>query len=87
MGCPKCEGKGFIEQEHGLVRVFCDCEKGKELEAEIRGEKPRYYTEEEIDDSNSGSESINIAVGSKDTGKPKKPRKPKARKGATKKSH
>ncbi len=36
--CPKCGDRGFTEQEHGLVRIFCDCGKGKELEAEVTGE-------------------------------------------------
>ncbi len=40
MKCPKCRGKGFEEREHGLIMVFCDCEKGEELRAEITGEMP-----------------------------------------------
>ncbi len=38
MNCEKCGDRGFTEQEHGLVMVLCDCEKGKELRAEITGE-------------------------------------------------
>ncbi len=38
--CGKCGGRGFTEKEHGLVSVFCDCEKGKELRAEVTGEAP-----------------------------------------------
>jgi len=35
MKCPKCEGKGFIEFEHGLVMVECDeCGGTKEVEGE-----------------------------------------------------
>ncbi len=37
--CPKCQGTGFTEQQHGLFRAFCDCEKGKALEAEVTGEE------------------------------------------------
>lgn len=36
--CPKCQGTGFIEKEHGFFREFCDCEKGKALQAEVTGE-------------------------------------------------
>ena len=40
MNCEKCGDRGFTEQEHGLVRVFCDCAKGKELRVEVTGETP-----------------------------------------------
>jgi len=36
--CPKCGGRGYTEQEHGLFRTFCDCEKGEALRAEVTGE-------------------------------------------------
>lgn len=35
--CETCQGKGFIEYEHGLIMVFCDCKKGRELRAEVTG--------------------------------------------------
>ena len=38
--CEKCQDRGFTEKEHGLVMVFCDCEKGKEKRVEIIGEIP-----------------------------------------------
>ncbi len=42
--CGKCGGRGFTEQEHGLVSVFCDCEKGEALKAEITVEMPGEVT-------------------------------------------
>ena len=36
--CEKCQDRGFTEQEHGLIMVLCDCEKGKALREEITGE-------------------------------------------------
>ncbi len=44
MNCEKCQDVGFIEREHGLIMVFCDCEKGKALKAEIVGEIPKEVT-------------------------------------------
>jgi len=38
MNCEKCGDRGFTEKEHGLIRIFCNCEKGKEIQAEITGE-------------------------------------------------
>ena len=38
MECEKCQDRGFTEQEHGLIMVLCDCEKGKMLREEITGE-------------------------------------------------
>ena len=35
--CTNCGGRGFTELEHGLVRVFCGCEKGDALRAEMTG--------------------------------------------------
>jgi len=62
MTCEKCLDWGFIEQEHGLLRIFCDCEKGIALAKEITG-----------DDSDTKRD--NQFTGSGDTGKPKQPRK------------
>lgn len=36
VNCEKCQDRGFTEQEHGLVRVLCDCDKAREV-AEIAG--------------------------------------------------
>ena len=66
--CSKCEGKGFIEYEHGLLQVKCEDCKGTG----------------EIDDSNSGARRDNQPTRKLHTGKPKQPKKPKARKKARK---
>ena len=76
--CPKCLGKGFTEQDHGLLMIPCDCEKGQEWKREITGETS--------DDSTSGARPDNQAAGSGDTGEPAKPKKPKAKRKARKKS-
>ena len=75
MICEKCEGRGFTEQEHGLVMVLCDCEKGKAKRAEITGE---------MDDSSSGTERDNQPSGKSNTSKPKRKRKQKKSKVAGK---
>ena len=67
--CPKCDGKGFIEYEHGLIQVEC---------SECKGTG-------EIDDSGTGQP--DKPIGSTNTSKPKKSRKPKTRKGTAKKPH
>ena len=28
MKCPRCDGKGFLEYNHGLLRVECECDNG-----------------------------------------------------------
>ena len=33
MKCEKCQDRGFIEENHGLIVILCDCEKGKEYRA------------------------------------------------------
>lgn len=38
MECEKCGDRGFTEQEHGLIMVLCDCEKGKAMMEELTGE-------------------------------------------------
>jgi len=76
MSCEKCQDRGFTEREHGLVMVLCDCEKGKAKRAEITGEALN-------DDKRSiGIGLPDTAAGSPDTGKPKRTRKPKAKKKA-----
>lgn len=122
MKCEECDGKGFIEYEHGLIMVICDCDKGKEITertGEIRHDSidrvisdnqpvgvVKEVKEKEdgldivaeltpegvgklkkigmIDDSNSGTERDNQPTGSPDTGKPKQPKKPRAKKKAGK---
>ena len=36
MICPKCQGKGYVEHEHGLIVIECDCDKGR-----VPDEKPQ----------------------------------------------
>jgi len=95
MECEKCKDKGFTEQEHGLVMVFCDCEKGKELQAEITGQptgetvtmgsKELLGNLEIILNDNpidSGDRQPDTDFGSGNPSQPKKPKKPKAKKKA-----
>ena len=44
MICPKCQGKGFIEEEHGLVMIQCDCDKGHVPEPTEAGTPYRGFT-------------------------------------------
>ncbi len=46
MQCPQCQGKGFIEYEHGLIQVACDECEGT---GEIIGEKDPRLTKTEPD--------------------------------------
>lgn len=32
--CEKCQDRGFIEENHGLIVMLCDCEKGEEYRAQ-----------------------------------------------------
>jgi len=94
--CPKCAGRGFTEQEHGLFRTFCDCEKGKAVRVEVTGEEARWddragepvmdNTSEGKDDSDSGIGPDNQPTGSADTSEPKLAQKPKAKKAARKRA-
>jgi len=62
--CSKCGGRGFNELEHGLNRVFCDCEKGKELRVEITGEgddNPKYLIIPEALPNKTIDETIDVA--------------------------
>ncbi len=77
MKCEKCQDRGFTEQEHGLICVFCDCEKGIALREEITGQPTGG-----IDDSSSGTGQPDSGVGSADTSKPKRKRKQKKSKRA-----
>jgi len=71
MNCEKCHDRGFIEENHGLVRVFCDCEKGRKLRAEIIGV---------TDDSIGGVEPDNPNPGSENSSESPEPPKPRAKK-------
>lgn len=85
--CEKCQDRGFTEENHGLIRVFCDCEKGEELKVEITGIAPRYYTEAEVkDDIASGAEPDDNITGSDNPSQPKQSSKPKKKKRARKRS-
>ena len=142
MICEKCGDRGFTEQEHGLVMVVCDCEKGEALRALVFGESGKaphdavsigggipegmeipdsvtttsdtdfgkllkqndligyadnngvYHIESEAkieegrinDNSDSGTGQPNNITRSGDPGKPKRTRKPKAKKKAGAKS-
>ena len=70
MKCLECEGKGFMEYEHGLIMVEHELCKGTG----------------EIDDSNSGTESDNQPARSADTSKPKQPSKLKSKRKARKRT-
>lgn len=87
MECEKCQDKGFTEEEHGLLMVFCDCEKGQAKREEITGERDDNRTEpldSETQPIDSGTKSVDSTTGSPDTGKPKRTRKPKTKKRARK---
>lgn len=91
--CPTCAGKGFIEENAGLAQSQCaDCggtgvkpdvlttevlEKTLEEHPEIKG--PTHYVEA-LNDNISRDRPDNKPTRSRDTSKPAKPRKPKARK-------
>jgi len=70
MICPKCNGKGFIELEHGIFTRSC---------RECKG------TGEVIDSSN-GTDTDNIITGSGDTSLAAIPQKQKARSKTRKKT-
>jgi len=71
MKCPACEGRGYIERNHGLLMVRCEnCRGTKEIPDEVEN------------DSNSGTEQDNKLIGSGDTGESKQPKKRQAKKKA-----
>jgi len=92
MICEKCQDRGFIEENHGLIVILCDCEKGREYRAQreaILGIPEATNWEmkfEDEDASNSRTEPDNTDIGSTDTGEPEQPKKPKKKKRARKKS-
>ena len=73
MECEKCQDWGFTEQEHGLIRVFCDCLKGREVRAEITGV---------ADDSTNRTGQPDSDIGSTNPGQSKRTRQPKAKRKA-----
>lgn len=86
--CEKCQDRGFTEQEHGLIMVLCDCDKGREV-AEREGipidsfEGMVNVHEGEVDGNSSfRTEQDNQPAGSTDTSKSKRTRKSKAKKKA-----
>ena len=82
--CPKCRGTGCIEYEAGLIMLPClDCEGNgiilepyKTVGEIFKGEV------ENAGDNVGGTGQANQPDGGEDTGKPKSPRKRKARKKA-----
>ena len=84
MNCEKCQDKGFTEENYGLIRTLCDCDKAREVAA-VEG-IPWGEPEGVVDDSISGIESDNKPIGSGDPGQPKQPKKQKVKKQARKKS-
>ena len=82
--CEKCQDRGFIEHNAGLLIEVCDCEAGKEYKAKmvaIAG-----IPEEVADDSDSGTEPDNSNTRSGDTSEPSKPKQQKKRKKARKRA-
>ena len=101
MECPKCEGKGFIEFEHGLIMVECDeCGGKKEIDdsepeslSDVAAEANAYANAlmprlegEKRDDNSSRTGQPDNSTGSADTSKPKHPKKPRAKKKARKRT-
>ena len=71
MKCSECQGKGFMEYEHGLIMVEHESCKGTG----------------EIDDIDSGTESDNQLTRSADTSQPKQPSKLKSKRKARKRTN
>ncbi len=82
--CEKCKDKGFTEENHGLLMIFCDCEVGKELLAKQR--ETYGFPEEVKDGSDSGTGQPDTDTGGGDTGKSKKPKKRKVKRKAGKRA-
>ena len=92
MKCLKCQDKGFIEKNYGLIGILCDCDKAKEIAAVEGipwGVDDGINVDDwvgVVDDSISGIKSDNKPIGSGDPGKPKQPKKQSIKKKAGKKS-
>ena len=82
MNCAKCQDRGFIEENHGLIVILCDCEKGKEYRA--RQEAILGIPAENGDDlehsNDSGTESDNTNLRGDNPSQSSKPSKPKKKK-------
>jgi len=92
MKCEKCQDRGFIEENHGLLIIACDCEAGEDYRTQMR-ELPGIPKEdnwevefEDVDDSNSRIEPDNSDAGGDNPSEPRKPRKRKTGRKAAKKS-
>ena len=87
MKCPKCEGKGFVEFNHGLFQVACaDCNATGEVE-EVHPELHEIVeNREENDDNSARIGPDNSTSRSTDTSKSKKPQKQKVRKATSKRT-
>jgi len=87
--CEKCQDRGFIEHEHGLLVEICDCEAGKTYEVKKR-ELLGFF--EEKDDNgddlehpnDSGTEPSNTDIGKLNPSEPEQPKKPRKKKKARK---
>jgi len=79
MKCETCQDRGFTEENHGLLMVFCDCEAGQKKRAELG-------LPEVIDDINSGIGQLDSTDGSDNPSEPQQPKKPRARKKAAKRT-
>lgn len=81
--CEKCQGRGFIEENHGLILIPCDCEAGGTYRAKMHD---MLGIPEELDDS-SGVEQANTDTrGDGDSSESAKPKERKTKKRARKKS-
>jgi len=78
MKCPKCNDRGFTEENYGITVILCDCDKAKEV-AEANGIPWREY------DSSSTINRDNQLVGSGVASEPQKSSKQKANRKVAKK--
>ena len=97
--CEKCQDRGFIEENHGLIVILCDCEKGKEYRAQ---QAAILGIPEVVDDSGIGQEGgivndpelgivsrvepNNLLARGDNPSEPKQPIKPKKKKKARKRA-
>jgi len=89
--CEKCQDRGFIEENHGLLIIACDCEAGKEYKAQMREllgipKEENWEIKFEDEDGNSGVGQPDTDAGGDNPSEPRKPRKRKARRKTAKKS-
>lgn len=83
MKCAKCEGKGFVEFNSGLLQVGCaDCSATGEV-SEVKMELHEVITNREGNDNSSTRiRPDNSTTRGTDTGKPKRSQKSKTKKKA-----